>query len=335
MADTFDFDRPSPVNTTGFAWNPEQLLEEFAAAGIVEIPIINIDNLTELNIFFTVDLSAGDETALNNVITAHVPRDFGIVIEGATGAAADLPGGGVALASAELNWFNNENTIFESNTVQDVIEEISSLTWLQTLQEDDPDVLVNSPVIGGGVAGATGEQGGQGPQGNTGVDGDVGGTGNTGAVGATGSDGLLGSTGAAGPAGATGEAAVGGLAGYEYHEDLTEKSTTSNSYVTYTTMTTSSLDAGDYRIGWVYDWKGSNSNRDFLACIEVDDVEISCHREEPSQGSEAESQRHVNSGFRKITLTSGVHTIKLRYARESSPASSTIYEAHLELMRVN
>lgn len=330
MADTFDFDRSSPLNTTGFAWNPEQLLEEFADAGIVEVPIINIDNLTELNIFFQSDLSAGDETALNNVITGHVPRDFGIVIEGATGAAGQLPDR-VALASAELNWFNNEGTIFKSHTVQDVIEEISSLTWLQTIAETNPEILISAPTIGGpvGETGGTGVQGDEGAQGNTGPDGDVGPAGDTGASGATGSDGLLGSTGSTG---ATGDS---GLGDYEYAERNTELTTTSTTYIEYLKLTTSSLAAGDYRIGWFFCWAGEVSSRNVYVQIELDDTttidEVSQEPQEPTaEGS------IVSSGFKKVTLGAGVHTFDMDLHREAGNPSKNVslFVGRLELMRI-
>lgn len=334
MSVSLQFNRSSPTNSQGFSFNIEQLREEIEENGIsVELEKITGIGLDTIVIQFAAALAPADDAALNGILGSHIPRDFGILVEGLTGEAS----GNVALASAELNWFDNTNTIFESHTVQDVIEEISSLAWLDLV---DLDVLANAPILGNvGDLGETGATGEQGTQGNTGPAGDAGAAGNTGAGGATGSDGLVGSTGSAGntgSAGATGEAAVGGLAGYEYHTDLVERSTTSNDYIEYTTMTTSSLEAGDYRIGWFYLWAVSHSNRDFHGRVLLDGSDVLLHhKEEPSQGSEAETQRHGLCGFVKRTLGAGVHTIKLEYKRGASPASSTIYEAHFELMKVN
>jgi hypothetical protein len=292
MPTSFQFNSTSPINTQGFAFNIEQLREEILEdAGITTGlgQIIGSDK-EDIDVKFIAAISAGEETALNAVVAAHIPRDFGIIIEGLTGEATD-----VALSSSELNFFNNEGTIFVSNTVQDVIEEISSLSWLDLL---DIDVLQDAPILG-----------------------DVGSVGETGP------------TGAVGPPGPPGS---GGVTNYEFKEHTVDKSTTSNTFVNYTKLITSSLEAGDYRIGWFYLWNGSQSNRDMIVRLMLDDDEeneLSRYRAEPSQGPD--NARLSVSGFTVQTLSAGVHEIKLDFRRDSNPATVTLFEARIEILKVN
>ena len=277
MATAFPYNSTSPVNNQGFAFNIEQLRDEVLAdAGITtELGQIVGIGLEDIEVRFIAALSGAEETALNAVVAAHIPRDFGIIVEGLTGEAS----GDVALSSAELNWFDNENTIFESHTVQDVIEEISSLSWLSLV---DLDVLANAPVLGSiGELGTTGVTGEQGAQGNTGPAGDAGPSGNTGVGGATGSDGLLGATGSAGNTGSAGATGDSGLTDYEYSEKNIELTTTSITYVEYMKFTTSFLPAGDYRIGYFFCWGGQLSSRDVYVRLQLDDTIFDEVKQEP------------------------------------------------------
>jgi hypothetical protein len=338
MATAFQYNSTTPTNSQGLAFNVEQLRDEILAdVGITtELGQIVGQGTEDIEVRFIAALSGAEETALNAVVAAHIPTDFGIIVEGLTGEEGS---GDVALASAELNWFDNENTIFESHTVQDVIEEISSLTWLSNV---NPTVLLGAPILGDpgaiGLTGEQGEQGDQGTQGNTGLDGDDGPAGNTGVGGATGSDGLLGATGSAGNtgvAGATGEAAVGGLAGYEYAERTTELTTTSTTYVEYLKLTTSSLPAGDYRVGWFFCWAGEVSSRNVYVRLELDDTtQIDAVSQEPQQPTAEGSI--VSSGFRKITLDAGVHTLDIDMHREPGQPSksASLFAGRIELMRI-
>ena len=334
MATAFPYNSTTPINSQGFAFNIEQLREEILAdAGITtELGQIVGVGLEDIEVRFIASVSGAEETALNAVVAAHVPHDFGIIVEGLTGEAS----GNVALASAELNWFNNENTIFESHTVQDVIEEISSLSWLQNV---DLGILQAAPVLGNpGDLGETGVTGEQGAQGNTGPAGDAGPAGNTGVGGATGSDGLLGATGSAGntgSAGATGEAAVGGLAGFEYAEKSTELTTTSTTYVEYMKMTTTDLPAGDYRVGYWFCWAGEVSSRNVYVRLELDDTTLIDEVSQEPQQPTAEGSI-ISYGFKVITLGSGVHTIDMDLHREEgNPVKdASLFGGRIEIMRI-
>ncbi len=331
MATAFPYNSTTPVNNQDFSFNIEQLRDEILAdAGITtELGQIVGSGTEDIEVRFIASISGAEETALNAVVASHIPRDFGIIVEGLTGEAS----GNVALASAELNWFDNSGTIFQSHTVQDVIEEISNLSWLNLV---DGDILANAPILGAiGDLGITGETGAQGPQGNTGSDGDDGPAGNTGASGATGSDGLVGSTGSAGNTGSAGATGEAGLTDYEYAERTTELTTTSETYIEYMRMTTSDLPAGDYRIAYFFCWAGQLSSRDVFVKIELDDTTvIDAVNQEPSQPTAEGSI--ISSGFKKVTLSAGVHTIDIDFHREAgNPVHDcTLRIGRLEIMRI-
>ena len=355
MATAFPYNSTTPINSQGFAFNIEQLREEILAdAGITtELGQIVGVGLEDIEVRFIASVSGAEETALNAVVAAHVPHDFGIIVEGLTGEAS----GNVALASAELNWFNNENTIFESHTVQDVIEEISSLSWLQNV---DLGILQAAPVLGNpGDLGETGVTGEQGAQGNTGPAGDAGPAGNTGVGGATGSDGLVGVTGSAGPSGNTGVAGVAGATGEDgfvgsdgalgvtgatgvagatgsgaapdYFVETSTKTTNKQSWKQYTVWNTPSLVAGDYRFSWHFSYRIEGDEASDVR-IRDDDSTTLVNIRVDKPNDEALEQ-HV-SGFDFITLSAGSHTIDMDRRIDGDDSDIKIYSARFELVKV-
>jgi hypothetical protein len=147
--------------------------------------------------------------------------------------------------------------------------------------------------------------------------------------------GSTGSAGNTGAAGATGDAAVGGLAGFEYAERTTELTTTSVDYVEYMRMTTSDLPAGDYRVGYFFCWGGQLSSRDVFVRIELDDTTtIDEVNQEPSQPTADGSI--ISSGFKKVTLSAGVHTIDMDLHREAGNPihDCTLRIGRIEIMRI-
>ncbi len=353
MATAFPYNSTTPVNSQGFAFNVEQLREEILAdAGITtELGQIVGSGTEDIEVQFIAALSGAEETALNAVVAAHVPSDYGIIVEGLTGEEGS---GNVALASAELNWFNNENTIFESHTVQDVIEEISSLSWLQNV---DLGVLEAAPILGNpGELGTTGETGAQGPQGNTGPIGDAGPSGNTGVSGATGSDGLVGSTGSAGntgvagatgedgfvgsdgalgatgPAGATGEGgSTGAGAAPDYFVESTNKTTNKQTWKQYTNWATPSLVGGTYRFAWHLSYRIEGDEASDIRIRDDDTTTlVNIRVDKPNDLS---LEQHI-SGFDFVTLSAGSHTIDMDRRIDGDDSTIKIFSARFELVKV-
>ena len=196
--------------------------------------------------------------------------------------------------------------------------------WLNLL---DLDVLANAPILGSiGDLGTTGETG---AQGNTGPAGDAGPAGNTGGSGATGSDGLVGATGDAGSVGATGEVGVGATP--DFFEDFTIRTTSSTSFVEYTSWNTPSLEAGTYRFGWhlVYRITGDEKAH-FRFQLDDSDTLAKYITNKPNDSG---SKRNI-SGFTFRSLSAGTYTIDLDHKIEEVDTDVKIFEARFELVRV-
>lgn len=185
---------------------------------------------------------------------------------------------------------------------------------------------------------------GKGEKGDTGASGNDGSQGIQGTKGDTGDTGLQGDQGIQGFQGAKGDTGNAStlIFGTEFHQAESLGITTSNAIVMLgkTKLTTASLPAGQYRIGWSYTWNHNETRNDFLGQVIVDGVDvISAIRQEPSDsngnnGSTGSDQSYNHSGFAYVTLTAGVHDIDIEFASSSSGIDSSIWDARLELWRV-
>lgn len=120
--------------------------------------------------------------------------------------------------------------------------------------------------------------------------------------------------------------------GYFYGEDNSTSSTSSSTFQQKLRLTTGSLAAGTYRIGWYYQWRISVTNNDFIARVQVDDsTTLFTHQQEPQDSGG--DQAHQGCGFRHLALTAGVHNIDLDYSTDGS-GTSFIWNSRLEIWRV-
>ena len=130
---------------------------------------------------------------------------------------------------------------------------------------------------------------------------------------------------AVGPGGATGPA--GSLAVYDYMASEAESTTTSLTFVQKLRLTTSSLAAGDYRIGYSMEITNSNKKQRTEVRVQVDDTTTI------AEGVNAALNQHDDyvmvSGFAVVTLTAGTHNIDIDYRALSNTAK--IRRARLEL----
>ncbi len=123
-----------------------------------------------------------------------------------------------------------------------------------------------------------------------------------------------------------------GLDEQHYAESETEQQTTNNVYDEKLKLTTSSLSGGTYRVSWYYEWRYSSQQRNFRCRIQVDDAtNLAEHAQEPKDAGG--DIYHNASGFKRITLSPGVHTIDLDWCSQNLGDTATIRRARLELWK--
>jgi len=156
----------------------------------------------------------------------------------------------------------------------------------------------------------------QGPQGIQGVQGDQG------------IQGIQGIQGDQGPQGIQG--VPGGFANYSYAESESQSSTTSSNYQQKLKLTTPSLASGNYLIQWYCEI--TSTDKDGMAAIvELDDTTTIAETEDDRHHSEDYFKPF--SGFKQVTLTSGVHEIDIDYKRFGGTAK--IRRARISITGVN
>jgi len=117
---------------------------------------------------------------------------------------------------------------------------------------------------------------------------------------------------------------------YQYVESLGESSTTSTSMQQKLRLTTSSLPAGTYRIGWSYEYGQSGISDSFGARVQIDDVTTIMQALIEIKDTTDEIP---SSGFAVVSLSSGVHFIDLDFNAETG--TSYIRNARLEIWRIS
>lgn len=115
-----------------------------------------------------------------------------------------------------------------------------------------------------------------------------------------------------------------------------ESETSSTSWVQKLRLTTPSIPAGRYRVGWHYEWNYASAANDALVQVQVDDdaakILMEMTQEPPDAGSD---QWNNKGGFGYVDLAAGAHTVDLDYRAGNGLYSITIRKARLELWRVS
>jgi hypothetical protein len=114
-----------------------------------------------------------------------------------------------------------------------------------------------------------------------------------------------------------------------------DSSTTSTTFTTKTSITTGTVPAGKYRIGWTYNIYGASTSASPQVRVLLDGTDtIHAWLVEPKDAST--NEQDAIGGFYYHTLASaGTVTVALQYASESPSASMTIRRARLEFWRVS
>lgn len=125
------------------------------------------------------------------------------------------------------------------------------------------------------------------------------------------------------------------------HQDaeINTPQATTAALTTGLTLTTPSIPAGRYKIGWYYEWAYDDIANNFQAQVQVDNTTTLMNQNsEPSDsggaGPGGTDQRHPNSGFGYVNLAAGIHFIDIDYGG-IGPASATLWRARLEIRRVS
>jgi len=142
----------------------------------------------------------------------------------------------------------------------------------------------------------------------------------------------MGPAGPAGPAGPQGPPGPDPFANYQHAESDGESQTNQTTYQQKLRMTTGSLAAGDYRIGYSAELASTNWNASSELRVEVDDTTTIAEPRTPT--SFAANQYTAYSGFTIVTLTSGVHDIDVDYRSTNGSYTVKVRRARLEIYPV-
>jgi len=145
----------------------------------------------------------------------------------------------------------------------------------------------------------------------------------------------------------------GGVFGDSYQSvvDRTFRSTTGTSFSQVQRLTTSSLDAGTYRIEWNYVWSYNATNTNFKCRVQLDNTTelyeqtnggagaYDYQQQEPKDrdgsGDGGTDQRHVAAFWADKTLTAGVHVIDIDVASSSGGILASIHLSTIAIYRVS
>jgi len=119
---------------------------------------------------------------------------------------------------------------------------------------------------------------------------------------------------------------------YNFHQAASEAedTTTNPAYTTKVTLTTASLPAGTYYIGWSAEVASSATNRDAKAQVLLDGATTIAERFHTTNLGAYTSF----SGFYIVALTAAIHTVDIQHARIANGGTSYIRRARLTLWRV-
>lgn len=121
--------------------------------------------------------------------------------------------------------------------------------------------------------------------------------------------------------------------GTYYHsaEDLSQQTTSSNSYVNALTTTTGTVPSGKYRVGWSFEYQINSKGQDFEARVQVNNsTTIAEINVEPKD----QTSYFPASGFAELEFGSnGTHQIDVDFASEGNE-TSRIRKTRVEFWRV-
>lgn len=119
---------------------------------------------------------------------------------------------------------------------------------------------------------------------------------------------------------------------FQYFEDLTPATTTSSTYSDAASFTTTTKQAGNYRIGCQIRFSAHSTNNDFLFRLLVDGVQVGAEIAEESKDNSSQGNvRHV-WGYVDFPIEA-THTIAVQFRQETPAGTLTCSEVYIEMWR--
>lgn len=122
---------------------------------------------------------------------------------------------------------------------------------------------------------------------------------------------------------------------------LTTTTHNDTAYVEKLSVVTPSVEAGDYVIWYSYNWNIDSTSQDFDARIQVDNTTTVHHHVEEATDASGDydntgsGQQMPASGWAKVTLTAGVHTIDLDFVAPAANVPVSMWNARILVQRVS
>jgi len=123
---------------------------------------------------------------------------------------------------------------------------------------------------------------------------------------------------------------------YQYAASEGSSTTTSTTFQQKLRMTTSSLPAGDFRIGYYFEVSQDNGDKRFNAQVELNDTTLLAQNTSATNIVTDTGDGFAQSGgFKEETLIAGVHTVDIDFRATTDGGTIEIRRARIELWRVN
>jgi len=116
----------------------------------------------------------------------------------------------------------------------------------------------------------------------------------------------------------------------QYIENITPSDTSSAVFTEYLSLVTPVIEAGTYRIGWVFQYEASTATTEGEYRLEIDNT-TNVDTETLIIASANERKSYANISFE--ALAAGSHTIDLDFRRSGGPGIFTIDDAKIEIWR--
>jgi len=107
--------------------------------------------------------------------------------------------------------------------------------------------------------------------------------------------------------------------------------TTSNNFQNKVSLNVLDIPSAYYRLGWYFEWKINSTSRDFMARIQVDDINTVMEMNEESKDS---TSWHTQGGFAILQIIAGNHHFDLDFKSETNGVASYMRRARLELWMI-
>ena len=152
--------------------------------------------------------------------------------------------------------------------------------------------------------------------------------------GTTGVQGNTGVQGITGLRGVTGISSAGQFGvGYQNAESLSSSTTTSTTYTNKVTLTTPSLPAGRYLVGFYSELTTDNASRSFGVRLGVDTASVILAEISQKPGTAGEFTAF--GGVVEVTLTAAVHTFEIDFKVSGSAAPITIQRSTVSIWQAS